>query len=186
MFTPAAMKAGGFSFSAAWLIVRNIQDMWTGVTVAEITALHLISQKISFIPPPVAIPYTSDPVLSPSGSCLEQVVVYWLTGLVFCLSAMFMAIFFKQIIRSHRVDLQSHSQLWEKAKAQWSDADADCWNGAMDLMYRLFQVSLIVLIIGHVNFFIFPVSPMVFVPAVIYGLVYVFNMGPTVSSQQPG
>ena len=146
---------------------------------AQITARHLVSQKYPFISLPVAIlptPY-ADPVLSPSGSDLLRAVVYWIAGLNFCLTATFMAIFIKQRMQSYRVVLQSHSQPREKAKAQEAfDRHALVWNVATDSMYRHFQVSLVIFIIGHVNFFFFPVSPIVFVPAVVYGIAYVFNV----------
>jgi hypothetical protein len=192
MFTPAAIKAGGFSFSATWLIMRNIQDL--RARVAQITARHLVahlSQKKPFSSPPVAIPpapYNPDPVLSPSGSSLLWAIVYWLPGLVFCLTAMFIAIFVKQKIRSYRVVLQGHSQPWEKAKMQYSfDRDAMAWDIAMDMMYRLFRVSLVVLILGHINFFLYPVSPTIFVLAVVYGLAHALvAIGVTIVPLQTG
>jgi hypothetical protein len=188
MLTPAAIKAGGFSFSATWLIVRNIQDL--RARGAQKTAHHLaahLSQKYFPADAILPAPYAPDSVLSPSGSYLLPAIVYWLIGLVFCLTALFIAIILKQKIRGHRVVLQSHSRPREKAKVQESfDRDAEAWNVGMDAMYRHFQVSLIVLIIGHVNFFLFPVSPTIFTPAVICGVVYIFDaIGLTILPQRP-
>ncbi|KAF8273108.1 hypothetical protein EI94DRAFT_1795489 [Lactarius quietus] len=142
------ISAGGFSFSTIWLIVHSILDLQE--KTAHKTAHHL-AEIFSYVSqgnsPPVAVP---DTALTPSGSSLIRAIVYWFTGLFFGLSAIFVAIMVKGKIRDHRVALQSHSQPWEK-------------------------VSLVVLILGHVNFFLFPVGTMIFVPTVIFGWNYVFG-----------
>lgn len=178
MFTLAAIQASGFSFGAAWLIVRNVQDL--RARVAQKIGHHLTamlsraSQRNSLVSPPVAIPPAPDPVLSPSGSCLRRAIFYWLIGLLFCLFALFVAILVKQKIRGHRLVLQSHSQPWEKAEVQES-LYGDAWYVETDTMYQLFQVSLAILILGHINFFLFPVGPTIFAATVVLGLLYVFG-----------
>jgi nitrate reductase gamma subunit len=180
------IKAGGFSFSTIWLILRNIQD--PQVRMAQTTVHHLaaISLHLSQINHPtsplVAIPpapYAPDPALSPSGSSLQRAIVYWLIGLVFAFSAIFIAIIVKQKMRGHRVVLQSDSRPWEKAKIQeLLDGDVEMSSIAMDTMYRLFQVSIVILLLGHANFFLFPVGYTIFIPTVLFGLIYIMSSHP--------
>ena len=184
-FTPAAIKAGGFCFGTIWLILRNVQDLHlrTSVRLTQMTVHHLavIVSHVSRIKdptsPPVATPpasYAPDPTLSPSGSSLQQAIVFWTTGLGFACSAIFVAIFVQQKMRGHRVVLQSHSQPWEKAEVRES-LHGDAWYVETDTMYQLFQVSLVILILGHINFFLFPVGPTIFAVAVVLSLLYVFG-----------
>ena len=184
-FTPVAIKAGGFCFGTIWLILRNVQDLHlrTSVRLTQMTVHHLavIVSHVSRIKdptsPPVATPpasYAPDPTLSPSGSSLQQAIVFWTTGLGFACSAIFVAIFVQQKMRGHRVVLQSHSQHWKKAKTQEPlDGDVEALFVATDTIYRLFQASLFILLLGHANFFLFPVAYTIFTPTVLFGLIYV-------------
>ena len=175
----SVIKVSAISTSLVWWIVRIIQQLQQA-TVAQENAQHLVSHFshvswTNFLNPPLA----------PSGSSLLWTIVYWATSLFFGLFAIFVAVIVKKVIRDYKAVLQPRGRPLEKTRTQESldHGDVVAWfiPVATDTMYRNYQVSLVVLLLGVLNFFLCPVGATIFVPTVILGLYYVF--GP--SSDQP-
>ncbi len=192
MFMHAAMiKAGAICANLTWCIVRSVQNLQAARAAQKSKHyLDIYAAIFSHVPrtnsltsPRVAVPpvlHAPDPALALSGFGLLWANVYWITSFVFGLSAIFFAVLVKQMIRDHKVVLQRMQDSL--------NGDAEAWfmSKEMDTIYRLFQVSLVVFLLGHVNSFLCPVGATIFIPTVICGLLYVFGtIGPTVYSEQP-
>ena len=163
-------KVGPLSASLAWGIVLQLQQVAQGnYLAAQFWTNSPTSARVAV--PPV-------PALAPSGSSLLWGVAYWFTSLVFGLSAIFVAVLVKKVIRDYRVALQRHGRKLEKAQTQDSFGDEVFWfiHVAADTMYRLKQVFLVVVLLGVVNFFLCPVGATIFVPTVICGFLYVLGL----------
>jgi hypothetical protein len=182
MFTHAAIKAGAISASLFWLIFRHL------LLLREVQEKAHLAVSLSHITSPisacVAVPPVSldpDPALAQSCSSLLWGIVYWSTGLIFGLCAVFIAFLVKKAIRDYRDILQRLGRPLEKARTQESldHEDLVAWLSwlipvATDSTYRCYQFSLVTLFLGVVNLFR-PIGATVFVPAVICGLYYVFS-----------
>jgi len=109
--------------------------------------------------------------------------MYWVAGLVFGISAVFLAIIRKQTIRDHRRILEHRRDAHTPKKASSGDYsltadDVEAWSmlAATDAMYRLFQVSLVIFFLGHVDNVLTPIGVPVFAPVTIFGLLYVLGV----------
>ncbi len=184
MFTNAVVKAGAFSASAAYCIIQSIQN-----TIARQDLYAAIFSHLPQMYPQVPFPPAPYPTLASMFFALLRENAYWFTSLVFSLPALSIALSVKQKIRDrkddHRDVPQRHGQSDDK-QPEFSDEHIEGWFMFMatDSMYRLFQVSLAMLILGHVNSFLVPVGATLFVPTVICGLYYIFgNLVPIVSER---
>jgi hypothetical protein len=109
--------------------------------------------------------------------------VYWVTSLVFSVSAVVLAMLGKHMIRESRDRLAIRRQL--KPAPIHSPLDGSAQGLAMfaatDTMYRLFQVALVLVLVGHIDTLVISVGVTVFAPIVGYGVLYVFGfIGPHV------
>ena len=162
------IKVGALSASLVWGIIRHLQLLEQAAQpAAQYSWTH--SPRIA-VPP---VPRAPVLALAPSGSSLLWGIAYWSTSLVFSLSAIVVAVVVKMAIREHRADLRRHGRPLEKAQTQ--DHSDPVLHVAADTMYRLYQVSLVVLLLGVVNFCLCPVGATIFVPTVICGFLYVLQ-----------
>ncbi|KAH9167463.1 hypothetical protein EDB89DRAFT_1909980 [Lactarius sanguifluus] len=211
--TPNNGGSGGSSQGAehsneALMIIRSLKQEEKGINAVIITAaratqkikhyhdlyaafLSHVPQTNSLTSPQVAvppIPHAPDPALASSGLGLLWANVYWTTSLVFGLSAIFIAVLIKEKIRVYRVVIQRRGRPPLEAQIPGSlGGDAGAWYmfEETDTMYRLLQVSLIVLPLGHAST-LYPLGATIFIPTVVSGLLYVFGaIGPTVGPEQP-
>lgn len=192
----AAIKVGLISATLFWRIIYNFRNLARAVeeTTQSLDLLAAISSHISgtnyLTSPGVTAPFTPhapDSALAPSRSDLLRENLYWGTSIVLGLTTITVTIIVKTIIWDHRDDLQCHgwpgpARMQESLTEEEIKAFLNYFRSAgTDSMYRLSQVFLVVLILGNVNFFLFPVDPTILIPIVICGLIYVFDVtGPTV------
>jgi len=180
------VTAGVITAHLVWWIVRHLQFLQQAREYQHqkylFATLSHISRKISALSTGVAVPplpLDPGPTVAIPGS---WAVVYMCTSLVFALSAIFVAMVVKKAIRDYRVVLQRRGRPLEKARPQESldHGDVVAWfiPVAMDTTYRLYQVSLLALLLGIVNLFRpfgATIQVLVGVPSVICGLLYVFG-----------
>ncbi|KAH9027196.1 hypothetical protein EDB84DRAFT_1563491 [Lactarius hengduanensis] len=193
------ITASAICASLIWCIIRSIPNLQAARATQKIKHYHdLYAAFLSHVPqtnsltsPQVAvppIPYAPDPALASSGPDLLWANVYWTTSLVFGLSAIFVAALIKKKIRDYRVVIQRRGRPPLEAQIQESlGGDAGAWYmfEETDTMYRLLQVSLVVLPLGHTSY-LYPLGATIFIPTVVSGLLYVFGaIGPTVRPEQP-
>ncbi|KAI9458124.1 hypothetical protein BJY52DRAFT_1186920 [Lactarius psammicola] len=182
------ISASAIGASLIWCIIHGIQNLQAARTAQKARHyldLYATSPRVA-VPP---IPHALDSALAPSGFGLLWANAYWITSLVFGLSAISIAVLVKSKIQEHKIVLQCRGQSLEKALVQESlDGGAEAWymSEATDTMYRLLQVTFVVFLLGHVNSFLYPLGATIFIPTVIWCLLYVFGaIGLTVSSEQP-
>jgi len=130
------ITAGAISASLFWLIFRHL------LLLREVQEKAHLAVSLSHITSPI--------------SALLWGIVYWSTGLIFGLCAVFIAFLVKKAIRDYRDILQRLGRPLEKARTQES----------LDHEDRCYQFSLVTLFLGVVNLFR-PIGATVFVPAVI-------------------
>lgn len=106
--------------------------------------------------------------------------VYWFTCLVFSGSAFFLSMFGKQVIRDRRDRLVTLSKGTRGQRFTNESFHGYAVSGAMDSIFRLFQVALVLLLVAHIDAIVISVGPNIFAPIVIFGLFYVFGfIGPS-------
>ncbi len=202
MFTHAAIKAGAMCANLTWCIVRSVQDL-EATRAAQKVKYYLdtiYAAIFSHVPwtnsltsPRVAVspvPHAPDPALASPVFFLGLLWanVYWYTSLVFSFGAIFFAVIVKQNARYRRVVLQRHGRPSVNLRARMQesfDEDAEAWLVSVmtDAMNRLFHVSFVVFLLGHVDSPLCPVGAMIFIPTVICSLLYVLGtIGPVVNS----
>lgn len=107
--------------------------------------------------------------------------VYWVTSLVFSVSAVVLAMLGKHMIRECRdkLALRRHikgppiQSLWD------GSVQGLAMFAATDTMYRLFQVALVLVLLGHIDTLVISVGISIFAPIVGFGVLYVFGfIGP--------
>ncbi|KAH9956098.1 hypothetical protein BC827DRAFT_1378765 [Russula dissimulans] len=194
------ISAGAISLSIVYCIMntmRNIQaTQQNGCSQGLYAALRLYkSQMTSFSTMgPLETPATSSWSSSQASSCsipdslssrIVRMNMYWVTGLIFSISAVFLAIVGKQTIRDHRSTLehQRDARAPKRARAPNRDyslaaGDLEAWSvfAATDAMYRLFQVSLVIFFLGHVDKLVTPIGVPAFAPVAIFGILYVLGV----------
>ncbi|KAH9956100.1 hypothetical protein BC827DRAFT_1234068 [Russula dissimulans] len=177
--------------------MQNIQaTQQNGCSQGLYAALHLYrSQMTSFstMGPPET-PATSSWSSSQASPCstpdslssrVIRMNMYWVTGLIFGISAVYLAIVGKQTIRDHRSTLEHQRDACVPKRARapnWdyslAAGDLEAWSvfAATDAMYRLFQVSLVIFFLGHVDKLVTPIGVPVFAPVAIFGILYVLGV----------
>jgi hypothetical protein len=104
--------------------------------------------------------------------------VYWFTSLVFSVSAVTLAMLGKQVLRSHRDRLQAVLRRRPMGAMIPSvlSYEPPFLPTAIDAMYRLFQVALVLIFLAHVDAMVISVGVTVLAPIVVFGLLYVFGI----------
>ncbi|KAI9507938.1 hypothetical protein F5148DRAFT_1149384 [Russula earlei] len=191
------ISATAISASILFCIVHNIRNLQAmqqpGCSQALYAAVRLYKSQIKSSSPTLAAQTPTPSILSSACSTLNSPLshvirmnMYWATGLVFSVSAVFLAMFAKQRVRDHRraLVLQRDAHPPESTPTRNSSVDpVQAWSisVAMDSMYRLFQVALIVFLLGHFDAIVVPIGVTVFAPIVVCGMFYVFGViGPGV------
>lgn len=107
--------------------------------------------------------------------------VYWVTSLVFSVSAVVLAMLGKHMIRECRdkLALRRHTK-GPPIRSLWDGSvQGLAMFAATDTMYRLFQVALILVLLGHIDTLVISVGISIFAPIVGCGVLYVFGfIGP--------
>jgi hypothetical protein len=130
-------------------------------------------------------PYPSfDPPSSPSLRFIRM-NMYWLTSLVFNVATVSLATFARRRTRDVKLELELIRQLRLRDAASESDAAEVSLDESaqsvfvamgMDTMYRLFQVALVVFLLGHVDAIVKPIGVTFLASVVICGMLYVFRL----------
>jgi hypothetical protein len=102
---------------------------------------------------------------------------YWVTSLVFSVSAVILAMLGKHMVRDcrDRLALRRHLKA-PPIRSLWDgSAHGLAMFAATDTMYRLFQVALVLVLLGHIDAVVISVGLTVFAPIVGCGVLYVFG-----------
>jgi len=183
------VSAGAISASIVYRIMYNIRNIQSVPQPFLYAAIH------SHFTQGVAAPQVPVPSLSPSpldridipatfdesSSRIVRMNAYWVTSLVFSVSAVVLAMLGKHMVR----DYKDRLALRRQAKGQ---PIRSLWDGsvqglamfaATDTMYRLFQVALVLVLLGHIDALVISVGVTVLAPIVCFGVLYVFGfIGP--------
>jgi len=191
------LSAGAISASIVYRIVyniRNIQSVPKPFLYAVIHSLFSQGTTSSMAAPQAPVPSASPspldqihppppPIFDLCSSRIVRMNVYWVTSLVFSVSAIVLAMLGKHMIRDckDRLALRRHI----KGPPIRSLLDGSVQGLAMfattDTMYRLFQVALVLVLLGHIDSLVISVGVTVFAPIVGCGVLYVFGfIGPHV------
>jgi Family of unknown function (DUF6535) len=150
------------------------------------------TQRATF--PPSMIPQAPAPsMLSQpyTGSDLSRVLrmnIYWITTLVFTISTVSLAILSRLKAREEKLGLirQQAGGQASKSPATAAGVSPDerirgfCMSMVIDTMYRLFQVALVVFLLGHVDAIVRPIGVVYLSSIVACGTLYIFRIiGPT-------
>jgi hypothetical protein len=103
--------------------------------------------------------------------------VYWVASLVFGVSAVVLAMLGKHMVRDcrERLALRRHSK-GPPIRSFWDGSvQGLAMFAATDTMYRLFQVALVLVLLGHIDAVVISVGVRVFAPIVGCGVLYVFG-----------
>jgi len=133
------------------------------------------------VPSMLSQPY---PAFDPPSSSLRviRMNMYWLTSLVFNISTVFLAMFSRQRTRDVKLGLIRQLRLRNASKSDVMEASIDETAQSvfmaigMDTMYRLFQVALIVFLLGHVDAIVKPIGVTFLASVVICGMLYIFRV----------
>jgi Family of unknown function (DUF6535) len=188
-------KAGAISASIVYRIVYNIRNLQSVPQPFLYAAIH--SHFFQGTTSSMAAPQA--PVPSPSPSLLDQIDhppifdvcssrivrmnVYWVTSLVFSVSAIVLAMLGKHMIRDckDRLALRRHPKSPPVRSLFDGSVQGLAMFAATDTMYRLFQVALVLVLLGHIDSLFISVGVSVFAPIVGCGVLYVFGfIGPSV------
>lgn len=114
--------------------------------------------------------------------------MYWIATLVFTISTVTLAMLSRQRTREMKLGLirQQVGDEASKGPAMTAGVSLDeIFQGfymclAIDTMYRLFQVALVVFLFGHVDAIVYPVGVVFLASIVGCGTLYIFRViGPT-------
>jgi len=186
------ISGGAISASIVYCIMHTLQNIQAIPQIecsqGLYTALHL-SQMTSMAAPQAPTPSSLSSIpasfCSTPDSISSRVIrmnMYWVAGLVFSISAVSLGVTRKQSIRDHRRTLEHQRDAHVPKSAPNRDYsladDFEAWSilVATDAMYRLFQVSLVIFFLGNVDYVLTPIGVPIFVPVVIFGLLYVFGV----------
>jgi hypothetical protein len=126
------------------------------------------------------MPHPVYPAIDSSPSRVIRLNVCWIAGLAFSLTAALIATLGRQSIRDlrHRLVLRQCGLSLRSARIRSTLIERVEWytSDAMDVMYRSFQVALVIFFLGHVDAFVAPVSLIVLAPVVVGGLHYVLSV----------
>jgi hypothetical protein len=125
------------------------------------------------------------PIFDMSSSRIVRLNVYWVTSLVFSISAVVLAMLGKHMVRDCKDSLALRRHLKPPPTRSLWDGSAQglAMFAATDTMYRLFQVALILVLLGHIDALVISIGLTVFAPIVGCGVLYVFGfIGPSVMS----
>jgi hypothetical protein len=103
--------------------------------------------------------------------------VYWVTSLVFSVSAVVLAMLGKHMICDcrDRLALRRHLKA-PPVRSLWDgSAQGLAMFAAADTMYRLFQVALVLVLMGNIDALVISIGITVFAPIVGCGVLYVFG-----------
>ncbi|KAI0274153.1 hypothetical protein BGY98DRAFT_995807 [Russula aff. rugulosa BPL654] len=179
------ISAGAISASVVYRIVYNIRNIHRVPQPFLYAAIHShFSQATTSMAAPQPLPLDRigpPPIFDVYSSRIVRMNVYWVTSLVFSVSAVVLAMLGKHMIRESRDRLALRGQL--KPAPIHSPLDGSAQGLAMfaatDTMYRLFQVALVLVLVGHIDTLVISVGVTVFAPIVGYGVLYVFGfIGP--------
>jgi hypothetical protein len=190
-------KAGAISASIVYRIVYNIRNIQSVPNPFLYAAIHSHFSRGTTSPmaaaaPPAPVPSASpspldqldpSPIFDVCSSRIVRMNVYWITGLVFSVSAVVLAMLGKHMIRDcrDRLALRRHIKA-PPIRSLWDGtAQGLAMFAATDTMYRLFQVALVLVLLGHIDALVISVGVTVFAPIVGCGVLYVFGfIGPSV------
>lgn len=138
------------------------------------------------VTPPAPVPSTPaspldqigpPPTFDTPSSRIVRMNVYWVTSLVFSVSAVVLAMLGKHMIRECRDALALRRHLKPPPIRSLWDGSAQglAMFAATDTMYRLFQVALVLVLMGHIDALVVSVGLTVFAPIVGCGVLYVFG-----------
>ena len=187
-------KAGAITASIVYRIVYNIRNIQSVPQPFLYAAIHshfsqgTTSMAAAAPPAPSASPSPLDRIGPPPtfDLCSSRIVrmnVYWVTGLVFSFSAVILAMLGKHMIRDCRDRLALRRHIKGPPIRNLLDGSVQglAMFAATDTMYRLFQVALILVLLGHIDSLVISVGVTVFAPIVGCGVLYVFGfIGPRV------
>jgi hypothetical protein len=97
--------------------------------------------------------------------------MYWITSFMFSGNAIVLALLGKQMIRHRKESLPKGLSPVPPGLFHSFVAAA-----AADTMYRLFQVALVLVLLGHIDAIVVPAGLDVFVPTLVGGLLYTFGI----------
>ena len=192
-------KAGAISASIVYRIVYNIRNIQSVPQPFLYAAIHshfsqgtTASMDMAAAAPPAPVASASPspldlidppPTFDLCSSRIVRMNVYWITGLVFSVSAVVLAMLGKHMIRDCRDKLALRRHIkGPPIRSLWDGtAQGLAMFAATDTMYRLFQVALILVLLGHIDALVISVGITVFAPIVVCGVLYVFGfIGPPV------
>ena len=185
-------KAGAISASVVYRIVYNIRNIQSVPQPFLYAAIHSYFTEGTTAAPPA--PVTSapanpldrigpPPIFDVWSSRIVRLNVYWVTSLVFSVSAVVLAMLGKHMIRDCRDKLALRRHLKAPPLRSLWDGSAQglAMFAATDTMYRLFQVALVLVLMGHIDALVISVGITIFAPIAVCGTLYVFGfIGPPV------
>lgn len=105
--------------------------------------------------------------------------MYWITSFVFSVTAIVLAMLGKHLLREHRDRLVHRLPQTDVDKVIGRFSGGSVRGvvvaGATDTMYRLFQVALILVLLGHIDAIVISAGLDVLIPTVVGGLLYTFG-----------
>lgn len=106
--------------------------------------------------------------------------MYWIASFVFSVTAVVLAKFSKDLIRGHRHSLVRRLPQGgvDTVFGRFSGGAVTSVvaAGATDTMYRLFQVALILVLLGHIDAIVISAGLDVLIPIMVGGLLYTFGL----------
>jgi len=132
------------------------------------------------IPSTLSQPYTTFELPSPPR--VIRMNMYWMTSLVFNISTVSLAMFGRQRARDVKLRLIRQLRLRNGSKSDAMGVPFDeraqsvFTAVGMDTMYRLFQVALIVFLLGHIDAIVKPIGVTFLASVIIGGMLYIFRV----------
>ncbi|KAI0244983.1 hypothetical protein BJV78DRAFT_250618 [Lactifluus subvellereus] len=170
----------------AWCIMRNIGNLimeQQAVYYGEAAVYSHFSLGTSPMAPKASsssMPHPAYPAIDPSPSRVIRLNVCWIASLAFSLTAALLATLGESSIRDLkcRLVVRRYAPSLRSARIRSTLIDRVKWytSDGMDMMYRSFQVALVIFLLGHVDAIVMPVGVTVLAPIVIGGLNYVFGV----------
>lgn len=181
-------KAGAISASIVYRIVYNIRNIQSVPQPFLYAVIHSYFSQGTTSPMAAPAPVLSaspslfdqidpPPIFDVSSSRIVRMNVYWIASLVFGVSAVVLAMLGKHMVREcrDRLALRRHlkgppiRRLWD------GSVQGLAMFATTDTMYRLFQVALVLVLLGHIDAVVISIGVTVFAPIVGCGVLYVFG-----------
>jgi Family of unknown function (DUF6535) len=173
-------------FWSIWYNTRNLSNRIASqqrvVEIGELYAAmrsHISPETSLMTPRPsvTSIPCPTHPVIDPSQFSVIWANLFWIASLAFSLFAVGRAAAGIQLVRHYKHTPILHGQFLKSAHNRSSSVDRVLCSIAsrMDVMYKSFQVALIILLLGYIDAIFVPVGVKVFAVVFIGGLFYVFR-----------